>query len=86
MVNLIIPGTPVLSLVGVFVNENHPSILGPAPPTAAEAYSSGWQPFDYALHRFLNASRWLPRATLHVACLHDAVCVGLVLLRRRELS
>lgn len=33
VVNLIIPGTPVLSLVAVFINENHPSILGSPPPT-----------------------------------------------------
>jgi hypothetical protein len=28
VVNLIIPGTPVLSLVAVFINEHHPDILG----------------------------------------------------------
>lgn len=36
VVNLIIPGTPVLSLVAVFINEHHPDILdGPASTTSA---------------------------------------------------
>jgi hypothetical protein len=36
VVNLIIPGTPVLSLVAVFINEHHPDILdGPAASTAS---------------------------------------------------
>lgn len=49
VVNLIIPGTPTLSLVSVFVNEHHPSILGERPrPGAADC---DWQPFDFALHR-----------------------------------
>jgi hypothetical protein len=39
VVNLIIPGTPVLSLVAVFINEHHPDILDA--PAAAAAGGSG---------------------------------------------
>ncbi|WIA14192.1 hypothetical protein OEZ85_002731 [Tetradesmus obliquus] len=39
VVNLIIPGTPVLSLVAVFINEHHPDILD-APAAAAAAGGS----------------------------------------------
>eukprot|EP00882_Tetradesmus_deserticola_P016640 GHRQ01017780.1.p1 GENE.GHRQ01017780.1~~GHRQ01017780.1.p1 ORF type:complete len:445 (+),score=238.81 GHRQ01017780.1:224-1558(+) len=40
VVNLIIPGTPVLSLVAVFINEHHPDILD-APAAAAAAAGGG---------------------------------------------
>jgi hypothetical protein len=41
VVNLIIPGTPVLSLVAVFINEHHPDILdAPAAAAAADASAS----------------------------------------------
>jgi hypothetical protein len=49
VVNLIIPGTPILSLVSVFINEHHPSILGERPQPGAS--DCDWQPFDFALHR-----------------------------------
>jgi hypothetical protein len=39
VVNLIIPGTPVLSLVAVFINEHHPDILDA--PAAAAAAANG---------------------------------------------
>eukprot|EP00878_Enallax_costatus_P035281 GHUV01039297.1.p1 GENE.GHUV01039297.1~~GHUV01039297.1.p1 ORF type:complete len:470 (+),score=179.62 GHUV01039297.1:235-1644(+) len=35
VVNLIIPGTPVLSLVAVFINEHHPDILDGVPSSAS---------------------------------------------------
>jgi hypothetical protein len=42
VVNLIIPGTPVLSLVAVFINEHHPDILdAPAAAAAGGSASSG---------------------------------------------
>jgi hypothetical protein len=44
VINLIVPGTPVISLVAVFVNEHHPSILEGPPPAAATAAPASSQP------------------------------------------
>jgi hypothetical protein len=55
VVNLIIPGTPILSLVSVFINEHHPTILGRRPEPGAS--DCDWQPFDFALHRCVQGGR-----------------------------
>jgi hypothetical protein len=51
VLNLIIPGTPMLSLVLVFVNEHHPDILGQVPPDPSSG-DHEWQPFDFLLYRW----------------------------------
>ncbi len=51
IVNLIIPGTPLLCLVLTFANDNHPDVLG-APPADPYDPSCDWQPFDFVMHRW----------------------------------
>jgi hypothetical protein len=53
VLNLIIPGTPMLSLVLVFVNEHHPDILGQVPPDPSSS-DHDWQPFDFLLYRWVG--------------------------------
>uniref|UniRef100_A0A7R9VPK8 PH domain-containing protein n=1 Tax=Chlamydomonas euryale TaxID=1486919 RepID=A0A7R9VPK8_9CHLO len=50
VVNLIIPGNPLLNLVLTFVVDKHPRLLGTPPPNPLED-DQGWKPFDLVLHR-----------------------------------
>jgi len=54
VVNLIVPGTPVLFIVFTFASDTHPDDLGPPPDPASKGHR--WTPFDFILHRFLHAS------------------------------
>lgn len=49
VVNLIIPGTPVLFIVFTFSCDVHPDDMGPAPDPQSSGH--GWTPFDFILHR-----------------------------------
>ncbi len=50
VINLILPGTPLLNLVTSFVVNKHPDVLG-KPPSNPENDNRGWMPFDLVLYR-----------------------------------
>ncbi|KXZ52674.1 hypothetical protein GPECTOR_9g720 [Gonium pectorale] len=52
IINLVIPGSPMLCLLAVFVCDKHPSILG-EPPASPMDEQHDWQPFDFVLHKFV---------------------------------
>lgn len=51
----VMPGTPLLTMVFIFSIERHPDTMGP-PPLRPMEDNHDWQPFDFALHRFLNGT------------------------------
>jgi len=55
IINLIIPGTPLLGIVATFITDRHPDVLGPMPRHPMEDQHD-WMPFDFVLHKFLNGS------------------------------
>lgn len=57
VINLIIPGTPLLGLVATFITERHPNeALGSEPPANPMSDNHDWEPFDFVLHKFVNGS------------------------------
>ncbi|GAX78760.1 hypothetical protein CEUSTIGMA_g6197.t1 [Chlamydomonas eustigma] len=54
IINLIIPGNPMLGVVGTFMTTRHPDTLG-SPPEDPMGEDHDWHPFDFVLHKFLNA-------------------------------
>ncbi|KXZ52675.1 hypothetical protein GPECTOR_9g721 [Gonium pectorale] len=54
----VIPGTPLLGIVAVFVCDKHPSILGP-PPARPMDEQHDWQPFDFVLHKWAGVDGWV---------------------------
>ncbi|PNW71078.1 hypothetical protein CHLRE_17g745697v5 [Chlamydomonas reinhardtii] len=52
IINLVLPGSPLLGLVTVFCCDKHPSILG-SPPQNPMDEPHDWQPFDFMLHKFV---------------------------------
>ncbi|KAG1680323.1 hypothetical protein FOA52_015413 [Chlamydomonas sp. UWO 241] len=55
IINLIIPGVPLLGIVGTFITDRHPDILG-QPPKRPMEEDHDWEGFDFVLHRFLNGT------------------------------
>mmetsp|Transcript_6312 Transcript_6312/g.13904 ORF Transcript_6312/g.13904 Transcript_6312/m.13904 type:complete len:915 (+) Transcript_6312:68-2812(+) len=53
IINLIIPGTPLLGIVATFVTDKHPDILG-TPPKHPMEEDHDWEPFDFVLHKYIN--------------------------------
>jgi len=56
IINLVIPGTPLLGIVATFATEQHPNTLLQNPPQNPMEEEHSWQPFDFVLHKFLNGS------------------------------
>ena len=54
VINLIIPGVPLLGIVATFMTDKHPDILGEPPKNPMEE-DHDWQPFDFVLHKFLHS-------------------------------
>lgn len=54
VINLIIPGVPLLGIVATFMTDKHPDILGEPPKNPMED-EHDWQPFDFVLHKFLHS-------------------------------
>jgi len=50
IINLIIPGVPLLGIVATFITDKHPDILG-TPPKDPMEEGHDWQPFDFVLHK-----------------------------------
>ncbi|KAG1665609.1 hypothetical protein FOA52_003256 [Chlamydomonas sp. UWO 241] len=55
VINVIIPGNPLLNLVANFVVDKHPDVLG-SPPSNPQEDDQGWKPFDLVLHRFIHGT------------------------------
>ncbi|GAX83935.1 hypothetical protein CEUSTIGMA_g11359.t1 [Chlamydomonas eustigma] len=56
VINLVIPGTPLLSLVATFVTDRDCFALAnkKPPEDPMDGQHEGWTPFDFALHRFIT--------------------------------
>ena len=53
VINLIIPGTPLLSLVATFVTDRDCfALAASSPPEDPMDGKHGWTPFDFVLHRW----------------------------------
>lgn len=50
IINLIIPGVPLLGIVATFMTDKHPDVLG-TPPKHPMEEGHDWQPFDFVLHK-----------------------------------
>ncbi|KAG1665198.1 hypothetical protein FOA52_002599 [Chlamydomonas sp. UWO 241] len=55
IINLIIPGTPLLGIVATFLTDRHPDVMGPMPKHPMEE-DHDWSGFDFVLHKFLNGT------------------------------
>jgi hypothetical protein len=79
--NMIVPGTPTLSVVMVFSTDHHPDTLGPAPEDPDEGE---WQPFDYAMSRWVGGAGvgW---GLLCCNCSSSSCCAADLLRARRQL-
>ncbi|KAG2483121.1 hypothetical protein HYH03_018011 [Edaphochlamys debaryana] len=55
IVHLVIPGSPLLGIIAVFVADRHPSCMGP-PPAHPMEDEHDWEPFDFVLHKYLTGS------------------------------
>ena len=59
IVNLIIPGNPMLALVATFITERHPNdALGPTAPANPMSEPHDWEPFDFVLHKWVVWKVW----------------------------
>lgn len=80
VVNLIIPGTPVLSLVAVFINEHHPDILdGPScsiSHNAASSPAAAQQEQHSTLRRLSSSTSNLPDPKLATSSTGSAGVYG----------
>ncbi|KAF5830177.1 hypothetical protein DUNSADRAFT_14931 [Dunaliella salina] len=56
IINLIIPGNPLLNIVATFATEQHPDSILTNPPKHPMEDDHGWQPFDFVLHKFVHGS------------------------------
>ncbi|KAJ9521560.1 hypothetical protein QJQ45_008851 [Haematococcus lacustris] len=56
IINLIIPGNPLLGVVATFATEQHPNQILVNPPSRPMEEEHDWQPFDFVLHKFLHGS------------------------------
>lgn len=56
IINLIIPGNPLLNIVTTFATEQHPDSILVDPPKHPMEDDHGWQPFDFVLHRCVRAT------------------------------
>ncbi|GFH25685.1 DUF1336 domain-containing protein, partial [Haematococcus lacustris] len=50
IINLIIPGNPLLGVVATFATEQHPNQILVNPPSRPMEEEHDWQPFDFVLH------------------------------------
>uniref|UniRef100_A0A6S8KGU1 Protein ENHANCED DISEASE RESISTANCE 2 C-terminal domain-containing protein n=1 Tax=Dunaliella tertiolecta TaxID=3047 RepID=A0A6S8KGU1_DUNTE len=56
IINLIIPGNPLLNIVATFATEQHPDTILTDTPKHPMEDDHGWQPFDFVLHKFVHGS------------------------------
>ena len=53
IINLVVPGTPMLSVVATYFADQHPNAMG-SPPEDPMGEEHDWHGFDFVLHKCVD--------------------------------